>query len=208
MKFEELSSIWNSVDFELDNTVQVNKQLVKDLGLAKVKSSLSELKLSVIFQIVVGFMFINFIMDFFVQNLTHFQFSGPAFFLLAFTAAGLTVSIYQLWLSLSINAELSVVEAQKKLMRLQTIEVLDIYSLLIIIPLFYAPFMIVGAKAFFNFNLYELSSNWFIYQTIGSIVIAVIVVFALRKFPNKKLKESIDFLNELNEKVNKVPIVQ
>ena len=200
MKFEELSSIWNSVDFELDNTVQVNKQLVKDLGLAKVKSSLSELKLSVIFQIVVGFMFINFIMDFFVQNLTHFQFSGPAFFLLAFTAAGLTVSIYQLWLSLSINAELSVVEAQKKLMRLQTIEVLDIYSLLIIIPLFYAPFMIVGAKAFFNFNLYELSSNWFIYQTIGSIVIAVIVVFALRKFPNKKLKESIDFLNELNEK--------
>ncbi len=199
MKFEELSSIWNSVDFELDNTVQVNKQLVKDLGLSKVKSSLSELKLSVIFQIVVGFMFINFIMDFFVQNLTHFQFSGPAFFLLAFTAAGLVVSIYQLWLSLSINAELSVVEAQKKLMRLQTIEVLDIYSLLIIIPLFYAPFMIVGAKAFFNFNLYELSSNWFVYQTIGSIVIAGIVVFVLRKFPNKKLKESIDFLNELNE---------
>jgi len=200
MRFEELSSIWNSVDFELDNTVQVNKQLVKDLGLSKVKSSLSELKLSVIFQIVVGFMFINFIMNFFVQNLTHFQFSGPAFFLLAFTAAGLVVSIYQLWLSLSINAELSVVEAQKKLMRLQTIEVLDIYSLLIIIPLFYAPFMIVGAKAFFNFNLYELSSNWFVYQTIGSIVIAVIVVFVLRKFPNKKLKESIDFLNELNEK--------
>ena len=199
MKFEELSSIWNSVDFELDNTVQVNKQLVKDLGLSKVKSSLSELKLSVIFQIVVGFMFINFIMDFFVQNLTHFQFSGPAFFLLAFTAAGLVVSIYQLWLSLSINAELSVVEAQKKLMRLQTIEVLDIYSILIIIPLFYAPFMIVGAKAFFNFNLYELSSNWFVYQTIGSIVIAGIVVFVLRKFPNKKLKESIDFLNELNE---------
>ena len=200
MKFEELSTIWNTADSELGNTVQVNKQLVKNLGLSKVKSSLSELKLSVIIQIVVGFMFINFIMGFFVQNLTHFQFSGPAFFLLAFTSAGLVVSIYQLWLSLSINADLSVVEAQKKLMRLQTIEVLDIYSLLIIIPLFYAPFMIVGAKAFFNFNLYELSSNWFVYQTIGSIAIAVIVVFVLRKFPNKKLKESIDFLNELNEK--------
>ena len=114
MKFEELSTIWNTADSELGNTVQVNKQLVKDLGLSKIKSSLSELKLSVIIQIIVGFMFINFIMNFFVQNLTQFQFSGPAFFLLATTAAGLVVSIYQLWLSLTINEDLSVVEAQKK----------------------------------------------------------------------------------------------
>ena len=197
MKFEELSTLWNTADSELGNTIEVNKQLIKNLGLSKVKSSLSELKWSVIIQIIIGFMFINFIMGFIFQNFTDFQFSGPAFFLLAFTAAGLVVSIYQLWLSLSINTDLSVVEAQKKLMRLQKIEVLDIYSLLIIIPLFYAPFMIVGAKAFLNISLYELSSSWFVYQTIGSIVIAAIVVFVLRKFPNKKLNESIDFLNEL-----------
>lgn len=199
MKFEELSTIWNSVDFELDNTIQINKQLVKDLGLTQVKSKLTGLKWTILFQIIAETIFLNFLIGFIVQNYAAHQFSIPASILLVTTIFSLAFEIYQLWLSSTIDSNLTVVEAQKKLARLQMMEILDMNSLYIIIPLFSAPFMIVASKAFLNMNLYELGANWWIYFTIGSVVVAALIVFFLKMFPNKELIESVSFLNELKE---------
>ncbi len=58
--------------------------------------------------------------------------------------------------------------------------------------------MIVIAKALANYDLYR-HSEWLIYSTLGSVVIALIVVFFLRKFPNKRLQEAQAFLNDLKE---------
>jgi hypothetical protein len=99
----------------------------------------------------------------------------------------------------TINAKASVAEAQRKLSTLKKLEAYDTYSLLVIIPLFSAPFLIVVAKAAAEVSLYEFGSQWIYSYVAGSAVVAGIVVFFLRMCPNKGLQESIDFLKELKE---------
>lgn len=202
MKFKELSGIWNSTDMELEQSVQINKELVKQIGLRKVKSRLYEIKWTGIFEIAVGFLFFNFLVNFIVAHFVEFKFFVPAVILLAITLSSLIFEIYRMRLFYTIDAKTAVIEAQKKLAQLKRLEILDIYSLIIIIPLFASPFLIVIAKAFLNIDLYMHFTNWLIQLSAGSILIAAILIYILKRFPNKNLQESIDFLKELNENEN------
>ena len=199
MKFEELSGIWNSNDIGLDKSIQINKELVKNIGIKKVRSGLYEIKFTAFIGIIVGIFFSMFLWRFLIGNYQVFKFLIPALILLVITTFSLILEIYKLTLIYTLDSKAPVIDAQKKLLRLKKLEILDRYSLYIIIPLFAAPFMIVTAKAFLHLNLYAFNNRWLIYFTLGSIVIAVILIFFLRKYPNKKLSESITFLNELKE---------
>ncbi len=199
MKFEELSGIWNSNDIGLDKSIQINKELVKNIGIKKVRSGLYEIKFTAFIGIIVGIFFSMFLWRFLIDNYQVFKFLIPALILLVITTFSLILEIYKLTLIYTLDSKAPVIDAQKKLLRLKKLEILDRYSLYIIIPLFAAPFMIVTAKAFLHLNLYAFNNTWLIYFTLGSIVIAVILIFFLRKFPDKKLSESITFLNELKE---------
>lgn len=199
MKFKELSGIWNSTDMELEQSVQINRKLVKQIVLTKVKSRLSEIKWTGIFEIAVGILFFNFLVGFIVDHFADYSFSIPALILLAITLFSLIFEIYRLRLFHTIDSKTAVIEAQKKLALLKKLEVLDVYSLIIIIPLFASPFLIVTAKAFLNLDLYALNTTWLINLSVGSVLIAAILVFILKRFPNKKLQDSIDFLKDLKE---------
>ncbi|MDQ6845931.1 MAG: hypothetical protein M3Z92_16560 [Bacteroidota bacterium] len=204
MKFEELSGIWNSADLALDKSIQINKELVKNIGISKVRSGLYEIKLTAVIGIIAGIFFSIFLSGFFFNHVLDFKFSFPAFILLVIILFSLIIEMYKLILIYTLDSKSPVTEARKKLMRLKKLEILDTYSLCIIIPLFSAPFMIVIAKAFLHLNLYAFNTNWLIYFTAGSIVIALILVFFLRKYPGKNLAKSIAFLNELKEDDDRV----
>lgn len=199
MKFEELASIWNSNDTALENSVKINRELVKEVGFSKVKSNLYEIKWTSIFGVVVGVLFFNFLLGFMVEHFSSPEFFFPALILWGITVFGLILAIYRLNLLYTLDARARVMEARKKLMRLQQLEIMDIYSLYVIIPLFSAPFMIVMAKAFLDLSLYTFDLTWLIQFTLGSVVVAVILVFFLRKYPSKNLRASIEFLDELKE---------
>ncbi len=203
MQFEELSEIWNSTDIELERSVQINKELVKQLGFTKVKSHLFEIKGSAIFEIIVEAIFSIFLVSFVVDYISDPQFLLPAVVLLIFSLFSLIIEIFKLKLFLTIDSSATVFGAQKKLSKLKYLEFLDIYSLYIIVPLYLVPFLIVIAKAFLNLDLYDLGiMDWLNYSIFGGLMIAAILVYALRKFRNRKLEESIAFLNELKEDQN------
>ena len=199
MKFDELSSIWNSADLELEKTVTINKKLVMKVSLNKIKSRLFEIKWKGVIALPIHALFVFFLVDFIAAYSSDIRFYIPALILLTITIFSLVFEIHRLTLYYSLDSKSAVIEAQKILAQLKKLEILDIYSLFIIIPLFSAPFLIVVSKAFLNLSLYATSSTWLIYQTVGSVAIAVLIIFILRKYPNKKLAESIAFLNELKE---------
>ena len=114
------------------------------------------------------------------------------------TIASVLFSGYQLSLYYGIRAGHPVVKTQLKVARLRYLELLETNLLLVVIPLFFAPFMIVMANALAHYDLYR-HSDWLVYSTLGSMVIALIIVFFLRKFPNERLQEAQSFLNELKE---------
>jgi C4-dicarboxylate transporter len=97
-----------------------------------------------------------------------------------------------------IDAQTPVLLTQKKLEKLKLMEIREKRMLYIFIPLLSPIFLIVGAKAFFNLDLY-LFINWIIAQTAASILIAAIIVYVLKKFPDKNLDRTLKFLNEIAE---------
>jgi hypothetical protein len=199
MEYQELASIWNSTDLGLEQSVKINKDLVKRISLTKIKSRLFEIKGTAIFELIVESLFSIFLIGFIIDHVSEIIFSLPAGILLIITLFSLVIEIYKLKLYYSIDASSSVIEAQKKLTKLKKLEIQDIQSLYIIIPLFSAPFLIVTAKAFLNLSLYSFGTNWLIYHTLGSFVVALIIVFFLKRYPDKNLMDSIAFLDELKD---------
>lgn len=199
MKFEELSAIWHSNDLTLDRSIRINKKFVKNLGISKVAARHYEIKLTATIGIVTGILFAIFLFRFIFEYFTDLKFSVPAMILLVSTCFGLIIEFYNLLLVYTINPESTVEEARKKLIRLKKLEIMNVYSLYVVIPLFGAPFMIVMAKAFLHLDLYAFNTSWLIYFTAGSIIIAVILIYFLRKLSGKKLSQSISFLNGLRD---------
>ena len=201
MEYQELITIWNSSNAELNTNVRVNRQLIKEVGFKKIKSHLTEIKWTAFFELFISFFWIRFLAGFIIANFWNLQFCATAILLLIFAIYSVVLNCYKLKLYFSVDTRFSVVETQKKIERLKNIQLFDTKSLYIIIPLFSAPFVIVIAKAFFHIDLFALGilGKALLYYTFGAFIIAVIVVFFLQKYPGKSLQESIAFLNELKE---------
>ena len=201
MEYQELITIWNSSNAELNTNVQVNRKLIKEVGFKKIKSHLTEIKWTAFFELLVGFFWTRFLVGFLIDNFWDIKFCATAILLLIFAIYSLVLNCYKLKLYFSVDTRFSVVETQKKIERLKNIQLFDIKSLYIIITLFSAPFVIVIAKAFLHIDLFALGilGKGLLYYTFGAFIIAVIVVFFLRKYPGKSFQESIAFLNELKE---------
>lgn len=199
MKFEELSGIWNNADAGLEQNIKINRSLVKNIAIRKVRSGLYEVKFTAVVGIIAGIFFSMFLWRFIIDNYMQLKFFIPALILLLTTIFSLVIAIYRLVLVYTLDSEATVFESQQKLIRLQKLDILDICSLYVIIPLFTAPFLIVVAKAFAHLDLYSFNTTWLIYLTAGSIIIAVILIFFLKKYPGKRLAKSVAFLNELKE---------
>jgi hypothetical protein len=134
--------------------------------------------------------------NFTLSNLSEFKFLIPGLILFAFSIYSIYFSIKKLVLHYGINAQTPVLQTQLKLENLKLLETRETQLLYVFIPLLSPVFLIVGAKFILNIDLYNYM-NWLIAQTAGSAVIAVIIVFILKKFPNKNLEKSIAFLNEI-----------
>lgn len=199
MNFEELSAIWNSQDNELEQSLLVNRELIRRLGLAKVKSRLHNMKWTAILGVLVVFWWLTFLGGFIVQHLPELEFSIPAFMLLALSVYSLAFEVYRFLMLYNIDSRSSVAEAQRSLILLKKMETWDINSLLVIIPLFSGPFFLVLAKGIANISLYDFDLTWQVSYMAGSMLVAILMVFILEKFPDKSLAESISFLEELKE---------
>ena len=201
MDYQELITIWNSSTAELESNVQINRKLIKEVAFRKIKSGLYSIKWASIFGLLAGFLWTIFIVRFIINNFGEFRFLFSAFLLLAISLFSIILYCYKLKQYYSFNPGSSVLETQQKIEMLKKLEIMDIKSLYIIIPLFSAPFAIVVAKAFAGIDLFAIGilSKGLLYYTMGTIVIAIILVFILQKYPGKSLQESIAFLNELKE---------
>lgn len=198
MELNELVDIWKSTDTQLEDNLKINKKLLKEVSISKIKSYLIEFKLGNIIEIIVNSVFMIFLMSFIVDHFLFFKFSIPAVALYIIVTGSLGLNVYKMVLYYKINAESSVIQTQKNIERLKFFDILDKNSLYIIIPIFSTAFLIVMAKAILNYDLYQLG-NWLIMFTAGSFVVALIVVFLLKKFPDKNLQKAAAFLTEVKE---------
>lgn len=198
MELNELTQIWKSSDNLLDKTITVNKNMLKEVTANSVKSNLSEIKWNCIIEIILNYFFLDSLLGFTTGEYPDLKFVIPGIILLIFSAFGIALAVYKLILYYSINAKSNVIEAQKFAERLRYCELMEINTLYVIIPMFSVAILIVAAKAFPGVDLYT-ESNFLISYTIGSFIIGLIIIYLLKKFPNKKLQDTINFLKEIKE---------
>lgn len=198
MDFQELTTLWNSTDQQLDRQIEIRQKLVKEVGLRKVSTHLAEIKWTSFFELAVNLIFVLFMGRYLADNRSEMKFFAPGLLLFALTIGSLIFSSFKLTLYYGIQAGFSVVQTQRKVTRLRYLELLSVNLLYLAIPLFYAPFMIVMAKAVAHYDLYR-HSDWLVYGTLASVAIALIIVYLLKKYPGKRLQEAQSFLSELKE---------
>jgi len=198
MELHELTNIWNGTDNKMESSLRINKVLFMEVSINQIKSDLKSLRWTSYFEIIINVMFLSFILNFSISQFSEIKFLIPALLLIAFTFYSMFFSVKKLSLHYGINAQTPVMVTQKKLEKLKLMEIRERQMLYILIPMLSPTFLIVGAKAFLGFDLYHYM-NWLIAQTAASVVIAIIIVFILNKFPDKKLQQTISFLNEIAE---------
>jgi hypothetical protein len=199
MEFKELTEIWKTSANQQEDAIHINHQLIKELGFNKIKAGLSEIKWTSLFELIVEVGFSFFLVNFLVNHLGQPAFFIPAAMLFGLMIFNILFESSRLYLYFSISPDLPILENQKKLSQLKKLEIFDMYSLLAIIPVFALPFVIVLAKGLANWNLYQYDMEWMTGFSIGSVVVAIILVVVLRLFPNKKLKEAMSFIEALKE---------
>jgi hypothetical protein len=198
MELHELTNIWNGSDNKLESTVKINKSLFMEVSINRIKTDLKPIVWNCYIEIFVNLLFLIYIVNLTIFQFSELRFQIPAFLLIAFSVYSMIYYANKLLLHYGINAQTPVLFAQKKLEKLKLMEIREKHMLYIFIPLIWPTFAIVGAKAFWNIDMY-LFMNSLIAQTAASILIAAIIVYVLKKFPDKNLDRTLKFLNEIAE---------
>jgi len=202
MEFNELSAIWKQAGNEQAANASINEHLLRQVTATRIRSSLRTIRWSAWFELIVGFFWLSFLAGFIRSHISEMTYLLPALVLLLISLYSMAIDIWQLILHYRISADDGVIMTQTRLEKLRYLEKLDTLALLIIIPLFSIPFFIVGAKGLLDFNFYlilGILGEYVIYYCIGSLLIAIILVFLLIRFPNKELRKSIEFLRSVKK---------
>ena len=197
MELHELTQLWNNADKTLENKLKINKKLFREVSITKVKSHLIKFKWTAIAEFFANTIFLFFLLDFTANNF-QLKYAIPAILLILLMIGGIILSSYKLSLYYKIDVKAPVIRAQKTMERLKYYELLEKNMLYVIIPVFSGAFLIVLAKLILNYDLYEMGP-WLISQIAGSFFIALIVVFLLKRYPDKDLQKVTAFYKELRE---------
>jgi hypothetical protein len=196
MDLNELVTIWKGADQELEEKLRVNRALFKEVSVNKIRSLMGEFKWARIIEILFNILFLIFLTGFIIDHFSIPKFSVPAAALIGLMIYGLGFNIYSLKLFYRIDVKSSVLQTQEIVERVKYYQVLNTKMLYVLIPLFSAPFLIVLVKAILDFDIYVLG-NWLIYYMVGSVMVALVVVIFLRKFPDKNIEKVLAFLSEI-----------
>ena len=199
METNDLIHLWHQYDKEVEGNWKINQHLLKEVSLRKVKSLLSEFNLQTIWEILSHGFFFIWVLGFFVDHFSTAKYAIPSVFLLMLSGWGLGWGIFKWVVVSSMNYDTPVIYVQKRLELFRLYNIWEINLLLVLIPFFWVAFLIVFPVMFLGVDIFDLLGKWLWYQFVGAFVIAAIIVWFLRQFPDKKMEKAIEFLNEIRE---------
>lgn len=199
MDLDRLKNIWIEHHQAHDKTESVNLSLLREASVNKIKGMLSDFKWTTLFELAVTIIGVNYLIGYLFDLIDELKFFVPG---LAILVLGLYDIIWKLWMLAiysRIDYQSAITETQKRVEKLRYYQRREINELYLIIPLFWMAFIVVIARGLLGVDAYQfIILNW-PFQLIGSIVVAIIVVWFVKLFPDKKLNQAATFLKEIEE---------
>jgi|GEM_PF-1069480 hypothetical protein len=198
MNEQELINIWNEQDNNLEKSIAVNQHLLKTVTMDKIKSMLTIFRRTNIFELIVNFIFLFWLVNFIKIHLESMVFLIASAILYLLMLASIVYNIYNLYLVKSITYDTSIVETQQKIERMKLYKKYSINALYVLIPITSVPFILVLAKGFLNIDLYQILGVTYLWIfTLGSLIIALSVVWFIKQFPDEEMEKTNSFLSEI-----------
>lgn len=199
MDIESLIDIWKEQDEHLDQQLNVNQHLLKEVSLNRVHELLRGFKFERIFEILSYVIFSGLIISFLSVQPLGLRFASPAILLLVWSLGELVWSSYQLVLTAQISLGAPILQAQRTLEKLKLNTIRERNLLYVVIPLFPVALLAVCGKAWFDVDVFELFGIHIAYFAAGSFIISALIVWLLKRFPDPKLERALSFLQEISQ---------
>jgi hypothetical protein len=198
MQLEELKNIWQNFDESIENKLEINHQLLKEVSISKVAKLLAPIKREQIFEIVLTTLFLPILFQITFNSIqsTALMLSGSVLILILF--GSIIYNLFVLKQIYGIHYEATILDAQEKLERIKVLEAREINTLYVLIPTFYLC-MLVIANAFIHFKITAPVNLFWSFQMVGTLVITFIIVYFLKRFPNQSLQKALQFMGEMED---------
>jgi hypothetical protein len=154
MNLDDLKSVWKESAQTDDNQWAVNSYLLKEVSLQKTHVLLREYKFTAIFETFAYAIFWICIVGFMADHWQEPRFLISSALLGMLALSGLGWGIYKWYQVQTINYELPLTEAQKRIARFQLFNRIEVKSLIIQVPVFFILFTIVAAKSWLGLDVF------------------------------------------------------
>jgi hypothetical protein len=216
MELEELKDLWNDCHKKLDRNLKINRRILKEMNLDKMKSKMRRL---MTLRIVEAMWFLVIVIALWAFVAANFSLSATtisALVLNIFGTIGLAGSIGQIALIGVIDYSSSVTSIQKQLARIKSHGV-QIFKLLILSIPFYMSYVFVGFKLLFKIDLYASADrNWLILNIVISLCLIIPTLWLYRELSprtttrnwvkrlvddsgGKEITAAVEFLDEIEK---------
>jgi len=207
MELQELKNIWQAYDKKLDKHVKLNIQMFKKMNLDKTRSALEKFTKTPALGLIIGISVQLAMGGFIFNQLSTPLYIIPAALIWVFALFQSIFSGYQLSVILptsvggEINYDLPITEIQKKLERLKVYRIRYLTVTRFSYGLLWLPFLIVGVKAFWNFDFYlYFDHTWILSVILFGLAFTLFGIWLSMSYARKKIASP--FLNKVVKNIS------
>ena len=180
MELQELKDLWRQHDQKLDQQIQLNTRLLKNMELNNTRSALRQTTFDPIFGIVFGALMIVPLGSFIFNHIAQLKYAGPACALVLYALLLIIDSVYRLTSIKKIDYDGPVAQIQQHLEKLRIHNMR--YTLILngswAVLWFFVP--IVALKGLANFDFYTPHQGWILWNlAICSAIGLAITAFGI-----------------------------
>lgn len=215
-KLEQLKNVWATYDKKLNQHLQLNQQILREIKLDKVKSGMRGLMLMRTVEALAFFLIVIALWSFIVNNFSASSATISAAVLTLFATVGLAGNIGQIVLANTIDYSRSITTIQKQLEEMK-LHNLRFFKLIMFSAPFYMAYIFLGFQLFFGVDLYAVADQgWFWANLVVSVGMLIAVLWFNQQMSSqhprygwirrlvaevggKKVVKGISFLREIRE---------
>jgi hypothetical protein len=186
MELDELKAKWAEHDRKLDQSLRLNRQLLRDLYTRRARFALWRLAAMLAFGSLFTLVVIVSLGRFIAQNWSMPRFAGPAIVLDLLAIATLAALNAQIGLALNINYNQPIAVIQKRLETLRKFRIRYIQAIFLLATLTWTPIFIVVMKASLGWDVYRLfDTTWIVGNVAFGFLILAVGLWLGRRYGNR-----------------------
>jgi hypothetical protein len=186
MELDELKEKWAEHDRKLEQSVRLNRELLKAMNLRRVESALRRLRIYAGLEAVMWLVVIVALGNFVYEHIGMPRFALPAIALDAMAIGMLSALIRQMVGTSRIDYGQPIAEIQRRVEAVRMLRIRTTQWALLGGTLFWVPFVIVVFKAFFGVDVYrEVDEAWLIVNVLCGLAVFPAAIWVSKKYGDR-----------------------